>query len=663
MLFSKYKNGFVLIVIFSLILYQSILSAGRHQRNRPGLSFAQSDPVVIWQPVPSPLKTERDKYGRVVNYRDDEGNIFMHIYNAGQMVNEYDQYVRFTNVGGKGEVEIQVRLHNGNTTIKEFTINHYFSSSECDTLVIGGQAQDSSTPAEYTMTFTSPNAVATDSSEAIFRVDSEYYNTITRATVRGEERNYFGPSQEIISDYAPSFVCAADLDNDGDMDLVSTHDYSKTINWHENIDRQGTFDNKKMIGDSIDINTKNWEEKPLCTTDFDSDGDTDILAVNVDDRIVWYENHNDASAFYQRILINDLTGDYSYKIFPSDMNGDGAVDVLLYLSELGFGTSEENIVWYENNGLGVLDSEHNVTEGSIRDIFPSDLDSDGDVDILACDHETDEIMWYENVDGKGNFTSAQHIPGLFREHAKDEPLVVLAADLNGDGHKEVLSSLEEGEKTIWYKNTGGGTFGEQQFFGLESGILRQPFWACDLDDDGDMDVLCGSWMLDGSYYLKWYENIDGNGVFGEHRLFNYVNGYNYDVCFADLDGDKDKDIIAIYTGSYFSAFEWFENLSSDREVGVINLSQPVPDQFQLEQNYPNPFNPSTTIEFSVSKTSPVCLKVYDLLGREISTLVDEIMTPGRYTAPFTVKDIPAGIYVYQIKMQGFQQSRKMTVLK
>jgi sugar lactone lactonase YvrE len=89
----------------------------------------------------------------------------------------------------------------------------------------------------------------------------------------------------------------------------------------------------------------------------------------------------------------------------------------------------------------------------------------------------------------------------------------------------------------------------------------------------------------------------------------------------------------------------------------------IPEEFQLEQNYPNPFNPSTKIRFSVAAESQVVLKVYNLLGKEVATLMNEKKTPGFYELNFGGEKLPSGIYVYRLEAGSFSSSKKMILLK
>ena len=94
-----------------------------------------------------------------------------------------------------------------------------------------------------------------------------------------------------------------------------------------------------------------------------------------------------------------------------------------------------------------------------------------------------------------------------------------------------------------------------------------------------------------------------------------------------------------------------------------NNNSAVPLTYSLKQNYPNPFNPSTQIKFSIVNKERISLKVYDILGNEVATLVNEIKPAGTYSITFDAKNLASGVYVYQIKAGNFVKSHKMILLK
>ncbi len=107
-------------------------------------------------------------------------------------------------------------------------------------------------------------------------------------------------------------------------------------------------------------------------------------------------------------------------------------------------------------------------------------------------------------------------------------------------------------------------------------------------------------------------------------------------------------------------------------VGIININSEIPKEFSLSQNYPNPFNPSTKIQFSISRTpltplsqrgDNVRLVVFDVLGREIATLVNEQLQPGTYEVDFDGSKFSSGIYFYTIQAEGFIDTKRMILVK
>jgi hypothetical protein len=89
----------------------------------------------------------------------------------------------------------------------------------------------------------------------------------------------------------------------------------------------------------------------------------------------------------------------------------------------------------------------------------------------------------------------------------------------------------------------------------------------------------------------------------------------------------------------------------------------IPAKFSLEQNYPNPFNPETTISYEVSRRSHVVMKIFDLTGREVASLVDEVKEPGSYQVQWDARSMASGVYFYRLEAGSFKQTRKMTLVR
>ncbi len=98
-------------------------------------------------------------------------------------------------------------------------------------------------------------------------------------------------------------------------------------------------------------------------------------------------------------------------------------------------------------------------------------------------------------------------------------------------------------------------------------------------------------------------------------------------------------------------------------TGISNYNSVVPDKFALYQNYPNPFNPTTTIKFDIAKSSFTSIVIYDMLGKEVSNLINQNLSPGSYQYILIASNFPSGIYYYKIETNAFTEIKKMIVLK
>lgn len=114
-------------------------------------------------------------------------------------------------------------------------------------------------------------------------------------------------------------------------------------------------------------------------------------------------------------------------------------------------------------------------------------------------------------------------------------------------------------------------------------------------------------------------------------------------------------------GTVYGSWSSIWNFMTEGVTSVEDNS--IPNEFKLEQNYPNPFNPATSIKYKVASITNVKLAVYDILGREVATLVDEIKPPGTYEVSFDASRLSAGMYVYTIQAGKFSETRKMLLLK
>jgi len=116
----------------------------------------------------------------------------------------------------------------------------------------------------------------------------------------------------------------------------------------------------------------------------------------------------------------------------------------------------------------------------------------------------------------------------------------------------------------------------------------------------------------------------------------------------------------------WSGGAWLNNtqdLYTYQPLTAVHETPPLPNQFALSQNYPNPFNPSTQIRYTVPKSINLSLKVYDVLGREVITLVDGKIEPGEHAVGWNALKNPSGVYFYRFSAGNFVQTKKMTLVR
>jgi len=465
-----------------------------------------------------------------------------------------------------------------------------------------------------------------------------------------DEQGNFGPEQLLSANtQGLRSIFSADLDGDGDRDMLSASYLDKRIAWYENIDGQGNFGVMQTI--TTDANNAS----SVFSADLDGDGDYDVLSASeYGDNLVWYENRDGQGTFGPQMTIS-AEMNHAIDILSIDLDGDGDYDVLAASSE------PDKIAWYENtDGQGSFGPQQVITtetDGCHR-IYSIDLDGDGDNDVLSASSADDMVAWYENTDGLGSFG-----PQRIITTDADWACSVHSVDLDGDGDNDVLSASYYDDKIAWYENTDGqGNFGPQLIITTNANEARSVFSA-DLDGDGDNDVLSANY--DGE--ITWYENTDGFGSFGQQQIITSEAWGAIEVISDDLDGDGDCDVIS---GSFWDAsvtdkIIWYRN-DGPLGIGDAKSGTVLPSQFDLSI-HPNPFNPTTVISFNLPAASFVKLSVYDIAGRLVTDdqrpTTNDFFQPGHHSITFDGTGLPSGIYFAKLQGGNLAQVKKMVLLE
>lgn len=183
-----------------------------------------------------------------------------------------------------------------------------------------------------------------------------------------------------------------------------------------------------------------------------------------------------------------------------------------------------------------------------------------------------------------------------------------------------------------------------------------------LDRAGDVYITGYAYVPAGGTFD--FATVKYNGITGNQQWVVLYNGTgdSSDYGWA-LDVDSMNNVYV--TGASFGngTGRDFATVKYSQTIGIQQISNQIPTEYRLEQNYPNPFNPVTKIRFSIPSAEFVKLFIYDALGREISTVVNERLMPGIYETEWNSVNMGSGVYFYSLKTNGFSQTKKMMVIK
>jgi hypothetical protein len=415
-----------------------------------------------------------------------------------------------------------------------------------------------------------------------------------------------------------------------------------------------------------------------------------------------------------RVFMNDQQGSYDdFTIFtisggsrPStnegfDYNLDGLMDFTVGNS------TNNNVSVFTGDGTGNFSAIQNYTaDNGIRGLVVLDADGDGFPDIVTANRDGSNSSILMN-NGNGTFA----LPLNFEGNGDGETAAA-TSDVNGDGIMDLfLGAIYSDEVILWLGDGDGGfTFSDEVIVGNSPWMVV----SGDVNNDGIPDVVCAN-SSSSSFSVVLCDSTGNLSL-----PVNYTVGqFPISVDLGDVDGDLDLDIVTSnFTGANFTLYEndgtgvfinrndlpsnlagscaVFHDRDNDGDMDMtgiderqdllilftnnpvtdVNEQENFPSEYVLFQNYPNPFNPSTKIKFTIAsviasgmkQSQFVTLKVYDLLGNEITTLINEEKEPGTYEVEFgshsgKVRNLTSGMYFYTLNTGNYSETRKMILLK
>ena len=351
-------------------------------------------------------------------------------------------------------------------------------------------------------------------------------------------------------------VYVADMDGDGDLDIVSASALDDTIAWYENDGAANPSWTAANIATSAD------SAGSVYVADMDGDGDLDIVSASYyDDTIAWYENDGAANPSWTAADIATSANGAS-SVYVADMDGDGDLDIVS-ASHL-----DSTIAWYENDGAANPSwtaADIATSADGARSVYVADMDGDGDLDIVSASNNDDTIAWYEN-DGAANpsWTAADIATSA------DYAYSVYVADMDGDGDLDIVSASSNDDTIAWYENDGAANPSWTAADIATSADYAFSVYVADMDGDGDLDIVSAS---NNDDTIAWYEN-DGaaNPSWTAADIATSADGAR-SVYVADMDGDGDLDIVS--ASYYDDTIAWYEQTGAGTWTNTTGLSQPA----------------------------------------------------------------------------------------
>jgi len=207
--------------------------------------------------------------------------------------------------------------------------------------------------------------------------------------------------------------------------------------------------------------------------------------------------------------------------------------------------------------------------------------------------------------------------------------------------------------TIYYKNSTNGGISWQ----ADNWLVNGPYSSV------NPNITCSGNMV----HIVWFSMP---GIYYK-RSTNNGNNWEADTRLTLLDsmsllsniGLSGNTVHVVWVDKRDGNYEIYYKRNPTGNVGIQNISTEIPSKYSLSQNYPNPFNPTTKIKFDVVRVGDVKIVVYDVMGREVQTLVNESLKPGTYEASFEGNTLNSGVYFYKLITDGFTETKKMLMIK
>ena len=311
-------------------------------------------------------------------------------------------------------------------------------------------------------------------------------------------------------------IVAADIDNDNDIDIIAGYWEGHKISYFENTDGKGTFSDEKTIASGLEPVAQ------ISFVDMNGDNRKDIVALlHHKNKIIYLENNGDTPNFtVSHTLYDHLDSPTAFQV--DDVDKDGDMDIVI--------ADNSNVILLKNNN-GAYSQSQEIHDNNqfINDIVFFDVDNDNDKDIILGNSEGKKILYFENTDGKGTFSDAKtiisDIAGCY---------YIEISDLDKNGKPELIAGSVYDNKLIAAESKGDGTFKTPVY--IYKSLLKKPeiLIPGDFNNDGLIDIVSAN-------NLSLFTNVNKGASFTS-KIINEKTKYRLGVK-GDFDNDGRLDVI------------------------------------------------------------------------------------------------------------------------
>mgnify|MGYP000541183107 CR=1 FL=1 len=460
----------------------------------------------------------------------------------------------------------------------------------------------------------------------------------------------------------PNYFLIRDYDNDGKVDIIGgtntiyrdssgmlvpqTSIFYNVLQGNSN----GTFQPEQIFPHTVNTNFVFSNGLMYDIADINNDGKMDVISSGGNGLAI-FMGIDPVGAIADTFFFTDTCNNIQV-LRCVDINNDGYQDIILTFNEAQSQFSSALRIYYNNHDNTFTRVSHPDVGGGVGWIQFTDFDNDGRIDILKGSGH-----WYKQ-ETNGVFTKKTYLIGFNSN----------IGDFNNDGIPDLVSQIRFTDTVKVQFGTGVGDFSSSLIStktNLNLGEIQPQ--VGDFNNDGKLDIFVATTFTPLKGIISdtlWYLLGNGNGTFQNPIPVKLGIDTLTSFQVADINNDNYQDIIAtrfteVYTKNQIAIVLNKGNTITTIKRELIN----IPENYTLQQNYPNPFNPTTEIQFQIPTNEKVILKVYNILGKEITTLLNQEMQAGAYQIPFNASSLTSGIYYYRLTAGKFSETKKMIMIK